>query len=431
MIPASGGGGQKMLIFLALLDVLSAKVSIGHGHDHQAFIQSEQDLRYLVDDGVDVQSFSKTISPDGSPGSSSHGSSNHRDDGIKVLGSPIKFDPPELDFSEQPIGLPVLRKVRVHNLNAQSSIQMLSISGNTIHFHCSFFTDKVIPPSGNTTFDVVFLGREEGPVENTLYIHTSAGSFRFLVKAQGTPNPYRLKPLVGVKLPLNSSYSPMIQLHNPHPEPIQVLEMYSSGGDLHLELPDGATEGSDAIWQIPPYQTKAVMKANFVARLENNHTAYIRIKTNTTGAEFLYLPLEVEVTSQPGIYSPQEIIDFGLVPSKSDTRTVKLLVYNSGSKAIQVQNVIATPVTEAISVHFKPLKVQPETLRAKAIAEVTFNPSLVSEEGLLSGKIVIKSKNSQFKISIPYRAFVLKGQLEVAPNVTHFHLKSNINNNGG
>ena len=46
-------------------------------------------------------------------------------------------------FFFRPIGLPVLRKVRVHNLNAQSSIQMLSISGNTIHFHCSFFTDKV------------------------------------------------------------------------------------------------------------------------------------------------------------------------------------------------------------------------------------------------------------------------------------------------
>ena len=149
--------------------------------------------------------------------------------------------------------------------------------------------------------------------------------------------------------------------------------MYSSGGDLHLELPDGATEGSDAIWQIQPYQTKAVMKANFVARFETNHTAYIRIKTNTTGAEFLYLPLEVEVTSQPGIYSPQEVIDFGLVPSKSETKSVKLLVYNSGSKAIQVQNVIATPVTEAISIHFKPLKVQPETLKPKAIAEVTFD----------------------------------------------------------
>jgi hypothetical protein len=27
-------------------------------------------------------------------------------------------------------------------VNSHSSIQMLSISGNTIHFHCSFFTDK-------------------------------------------------------------------------------------------------------------------------------------------------------------------------------------------------------------------------------------------------------------------------------------------------
>jgi hypothetical protein len=36
-----------------------------------------------------------------------------------------------------------MRKILVHNLNSESSIQMLSISGNTIHFHCSFFADKV------------------------------------------------------------------------------------------------------------------------------------------------------------------------------------------------------------------------------------------------------------------------------------------------
>ena len=132
---------------------------------------------------------------------------------------------------------------------------------------------------------------------------------RFVVRATGTPNPYRLRPLVGVKMPLNSSYSPMIQLHNPHPEPIQVLEMYSSGGDLHLELPGGEMEGPQALWEIPPFQTKSVMKANFLARLESNHTAYIRIKTNTTGAEFLYLPLEVEVSSAPGIYCPQARIE--------------------------------------------------------------------------------------------------------------------------
>ena len=82
----------------------------------------------------------------------------------------------------------------------------------------------------------------------------------------------------------------MIQIHNPHQSTIQVgtttfstlknllqvLEMYSSGGDLHLELPEGGLEADDSLWQIPPYHTKPVMRATFLARAESNHTAYIR-----------------------------------------------------------------------------------------------------------------------------------------------------------
>ena len=100
---------------------------------------------------------------------------------------------------------------------------------------------------------------------------------------------------------------------------------------------------------------------------------FLRIKTNTTGAEFLYLPLEVEVSSQPGIYCPQELIDFGLVPSNSDPKSLKLFILNSGAKAIGVQNVIATPVSEAVSINFHPLKIAPDTLRPSVIAEVTFD----------------------------------------------------------
>ena len=93
----------------------------------------------------------------------------------------------------------------------------------------------MIPPGGNTTFDVVFLGREPGIVENTLYIHTSAGSFRYLVRGTGTPNPYRIKPLVGVKLPVNSSYTPTISLHNPHPATIQVRTRTSNEGSRRFQ----------------------------------------------------------------------------------------------------------------------------------------------------------------------------------------------------
>ena len=120
------------------------------------------------------------------------------------------------------------------------------------------------------------------------------------------------------------------------------------------------------------------------------------------------------------------MIDFGLVPSgdNSPSQSVKIYVFNSGSKSIHIQNVISTPVNEAIQVNFKQAtKVQPETLRPKMVAEMVFNPGLVKEEGPLSGRIVIKSKNSQYKVGIPYRALVLKGQLLVNNTVTNFHLK--------
>ena len=50
--------------------------------------------------------------------------------------------------------------------------------------HLSIFKILVfqaVPPSSNTTFEVVFLARRDGNVENTLYIHTSQGSFKYQV----------------------------------------------------------------------------------------------------------------------------------------------------------------------------------------------------------------------------------------------------------
>ena len=81
----------------------------------------------------------------------------------------------------------------------------------------------------------------------------------------------------------------------------------------------------------------------------------------------------MEVSSQPGIYCPQELIDFGLIPSNSEPKSLKLYALNSGSKAIPVQNVIATPISEAVSIDFRPLKIAPDTLRPTVVAEVTFD----------------------------------------------------------
>ena len=55
---------------------------------------------------------------------------------------------------------------------------------------------------------------------------------------------------------------------------------------------------------------------------------------------------------------------------------------------------------------------------------IFFTANLVKDEGEFSGKIVIKSKNSQFKVQIPYRAFLVRGQLVVNNTATQFHLKT-------
>lgn len=100
--------------------------------------------------------------------------------------------------------------------------------------------------------------------------------FSFKVKGVSVANPYRLRPLVDIRLPLNASFSPLIYMHNPHETTIQITEVYSSGGEFHLELPTGELEGPKQMWEIPPFQTRPVIRVRFNARTEANHTAYIR-----------------------------------------------------------------------------------------------------------------------------------------------------------
>jgi len=38
----------------------------------------------------------------------------------------------------------------------------------------------------------------------------------------GIDNPYRIRPFLGAKVPVNSSFSPLIQLYNPHGSVLQV-----------------------------------------------------------------------------------------------------------------------------------------------------------------------------------------------------------------
>lgn len=118
--------------------------------------------------------------------------------------------------------MPIIKTVHIHNDDDEITLQLISISGNTEHFHCSFFEEKILPPRSNTSFQVVFLARQEGLVNNTLYIHSSAGSFPYRVSAYGEHSPFRIRPLIGARVPLNSSFASLIYIYNPFSTPLQV-----------------------------------------------------------------------------------------------------------------------------------------------------------------------------------------------------------------
>lgn len=419
--PAAGRGGGPRSAAAGLLGALHLVMTLvvaAARAEKEAFIQSESIIEVLrFDDGGLLQT------------ETTLGLSSYQQKSISLYRGncrPIRFEPPMLDFHEQPVGMPKMEKVYLHNPSSEETITLVSISATTSHFHASFFQNRKILPGGNTSFDVVFLARVVGNVENTLFINTSNhGVFTYQVFGVGVPNPYRLRPFLGARVPVNSSFSPVINIHNPHSEPLQVVEMYSSGGDLHLELPTGQQGGTRKLWEIPPYETKGVMRASFSSRDADNHTAFIRIKTNASDStEFIILPVEVEVTTAPGIYSSTEMLDFGTLRTQDLPKALNLHLLNSGTKDVPITSVRPTPQNDAITVHFKPVTLKASESKYTKVASISFDASRAKKPSQFSGKITVKAKEKSYsKLEIPYQAEVLDGYLGFDHAATLFHIQ--------
>ncbi|KAL1506829.1 hypothetical protein ABEB36_006119 [Hypothenemus hampei] len=334
----------------------------------------------------------------------------------------LRFDPEVLDFNDRSLGTPHSKTVTLYNTDSNKSIDLTSISGNTVHFHSSFFEDKQIPPNGNTSFKVVYLGRQEGPVESTLFLHTSHGFVKYNVKAFGTFNSYRVRPIVGVKLPVNSTFTPVIYMHNPHSEPIQIVEIYSSGGGFHLELPSGQQEGPNDLWEINPHETKAVIRVRFEAKVPHNHTAYIRIKLHNP-EEILIVPLEVEVTETQNIFHPQGHVDFGIGGSMDEPKEISLCLFNPLQRAVRIHSV--STLSKSIKTQYYNIRINPvgeEGNKCVNVGTLTVDWKNAWRNKDYYGKIIVKFRNGKNRTEIPYFLTVLKGGLSYNKMSTTYFL---------
>ncbi|XP_011499398.1 PREDICTED: transmembrane protein 131 [Ceratosolen solmsi marchali] len=401
----------RCLFFLTLLTVIKQIHPSLHEHKN-TFVQDENDVQYLLD--------KIPISINKGFANSVHGAG----DSISEENFHIKFQPSILDFQERQLGIPHQETVTLLNKDDNRTIHLSSISGNTQHFHSSFFQDKVIPPLGNTTFNVVFLGREEGEIDSYLFIHTSDGTVKYQVKGISVSSPYRLRPVVGVKLPINASFTPLIYMHNPHSEFMQILEVYSSGREFQLELPTGEVEGSRGLWEIPPYQTKPVIRLHFNALSEKNHTAYIGFRMNNS-AEVLIVAVEIEVTNGAGLHwgGDSGIVNFGIGGSHQSPIHYQISLKNSAKKPVKVQNIISTPTSKALKIIFEPIVIPGDTEIPIEVGMLVYDWKAGLDLKHFKGKLMIKSigpGGSSQKLAIPWIAEVLQGGLEVNTSAAHY-----------
>ncbi|XP_055544320.1 transmembrane protein 131 homolog [Wyeomyia smithii] len=341
----------------------------------------------------------------------------------------LVFQPSLLDFVERSIGDPHNQVVILINKHKNRSVFLGSISGSTPVFYSSYFKDMVIPPEGNTTFNVVFLPRRLGATAGSIEIHTSFGLLQYQVKGIGRECPYRLRPLVNLVAPLNATIMPEITMYNPHDTPLQIMEIYSSGGNFQLELPSGAQEGPQALWEIPPHSTRSVIRVRFYGKEAGNYTAYVRIKISGGSQEpslvdkMLVVPIEIEIYKETGIYSRVPFVSFDTGGTNGNISRIHLNLINSGNRKVHIKQMgvqaDSLQVTHAVKFYVISEDLHP-------VAQVKIDSSKVSVDGEISGIFYAHYTLSDspndviYNCLIYFACLILKGNLKYNADALKF-----------
>ena len=328
-----------------------------------------------------------------------------------------RFEPATLEFKQRPLCIPAQETAELIN-EADTELSIFSVTTDNVHFHPSLFKATTLPPGERLSITIVFLPRSIDIVEGTLVIQTSMGGFLYQIQAEGVANPYRLHPFLSAKLPAGATYSPPIQMYNPHDTTLQIKEVYTSEGFLHLNLPQGAaadqaTAAKNGLWEVQPHQTKTVINVAFASESPGKYQGYVHVKTNY---DTMIIPLEI-IVIRGGILRTPEELHFGTLLAFSDTATLPLALLNSAETPVLVTEVYPLEPDPRLTIAFrKNTLLRPDV--HTPLATLTYHGV---EQGHFSGTIVARTNDSNAanaNIEVAYDAAVMHGELGWFPNTT-------------
>ncbi|CAF4461293.1 unnamed protein product [Rotaria socialis] len=357
--------------------------------------------------------------------------------------SSIRFIPPLLDFGEQSIAIPRIQTVMIINDDSEP-LELQSLSGTTVQFYSSFFTQKILPPKGgNTSISVYYLPRTLGSTKSTFTIKTNLRTVHYYVTGIGTSNPFLIRPLIGATIPLNSTFEYIINFYNPYNYSLHINEIFTSDENLIIELLSYKTQKTKIIksfehiehWHLKPYEKKPLVKINYLAyKLDRLHGFYC-IKTNSN--DTIIVPVEINVVNHLNIYSNVDLLELssdGFIRSTARPITVPVYVINNGITPVTITNVRVTVANmNYATVNHEKVQVPTGIYHLTKIAELTIHPHLIPRDMTrLRGSVEVYSSSSSSSslndeepaLRIPFRATVLHGSLDYDKEATYFYIPS-------
>lgn len=342
---------------------------------------------------------------------------------------PVIVVPQILSFGSQNIGYVAQKNFTIYN-NADMDISIATDYDERDHFHPLLSRGEKLrlPRNGKQEITIHFLPRTVGDVRSIfkIYIYTISNMVPSDIVdvnllGVGTENPYQIRPYIGVKWPTNIAFTPTITMYNPHRHVLRVKEMYSSGGGLHLDLPNDISK--DHTWDLLPFESKDIMKINFQSKVAYNHLSYITIKTDEVSQPDIKLPVEINLVDGAGVFSRPSMIDFGHFAHSGPPKVIDIFLLSTYNCSLRIFSInIQDSILHQNGISVKLVK--DELFRSQQgmfqkVAEITITPSLLPDllpnlhnKHVGNVSIVFTNKNNiNPKLKIPFMAHVFHGSL--------------------
>ncbi|PRP75122.1 neurofilament heavy polypeptide [Planoprotostelium fungivorum] len=354
--------------------------------------------------------------------------------------SPLDFyDAPLLPSTEEepkknrPITMSSVQSLELRNNDRNEELIIQGVSVDSSNFRVSLSKHTIGAMSmGNIT--VTHLPREMSCSDSKMTVNTNRGHFFITIHGCGIFSPYRIPPVIKAKLMPDWVYNQPISVYNPFAKPLEILEVYISGG-LMLTLPEEGEGSIDdgtkrPVWTVPPYESRHIVTAVFQSATVGEHVGLVYIRTN---AHKLVVPVEVTVVKDVLQSVPAEL-DFSVITSFDQTVSGSFSVLNSGRNYVKLTKMVHMGgvhdyVTPSCQFSFTPGKVITPAVQSYALGITcscrnhTLLENFPSDPVVVRGKVALYTNESSTPIDLSYKLRVLIGNIEYVKNSTYFAAK--------